>query len=354
MTGFVIPFFGLQRQYEKIKSELLDVTNNVLKSGTLMDGFYTNELENYLSLRLGAYAITCHSCTQALEMVAIYIKQHTSRPKAFIPNFTYPATANAFINTGYDIELVDTNEFGIINFEKATGTADVGVVVGLFGKKPEVTNINNNTRFKWLVYDGAQHWLSLTKKSHMGFATTISFDPTKNLSASGNGGAVITYDQGLMDFVREYRSNGKPMFKQIGTNSRMSEIDCSHVLTRSRYIDEWQIKRQKIATYWNQQFKELPLKSLCDLSEPNAIQKYVIYSGERQALRNHLTVAGIETKITYDKPLSEMLAYRDYSNPTAFSTSYMLSKGVLALPIYPELHDNEIEYIADKVKEFYK
>ena len=73
MTGFVIPFFGLQRQYEKIKSELLDVTNNVLKSGTLMDGFYTNELENYLSLRLGSYAITCHSCTQALELSLIHI-----------------------------------------------------------------------------------------------------------------------------------------------------------------------------------------------------------------------------------------------------------------------------------------
>lgn len=354
MSGFVIPFFGLERQYEKLKTELLDVTNDVLKCGKYMDGYYTLELEKFLANRLGSLAITCHSCTQALEMVAIYIKQHTSRPKAFIPNFTYPATANAFINTGYDIELVDTNEFGIINLEKTTGTADVGVVVGLYGKNPDIQNLNRNHKFKWLVYDGAQHWLSLTQKSHLGFATTVSFDPTKNLPASGNGGAIITYDQGLIDFVTAYRSNGKPLFKHIGTNSRMSEIDCSHILVRSKYIDEWQIKRQKIASYWNQQFKELPIKSLCDLTVPNAIQKYVIYTGERQALRNHLTVVGIETRIMYDKPLSEMLAFKDYSNPSAFSTSYMLSKGVLALPIYPELHDNEIEYIADKVKEFYK
>lgn len=353
MTGFVIPFYGLQRQYEKLKVELLEVTNNVLRSGSYMDGYYTLELENYLKTRLGMMAITCHSCTQALEMVAIYIKQQTSRPKAFIPNFTYPATANAFINTGYDIELCDTNEFGIINIEKLNGTADVGVVVGLYGRSPNIP-LSSNNRFKWLVYDGAQHWLCLTKNSHMGFATTISFDPTKNLSASGNGGAILTQDVGLIDFLQSYKNNGKPLFTTIGTNSRMSEIDCAHVLVRSRYIDEWQIKRKKIATYWNDQFKNLPIRSLCDLSVPNAIQKYVIYSGERGSLRNHLTVAGIETKLMYDKPLSDYIAYKEFSNPSFFSTSYMLSKGVLALPMYPELFDNEIEFIAETVKDFYK
>jgi len=356
MNGYVIPHFGLQRQYELLKDELLDVTDNVLKSGQFIEGYYTLELEKWLTARTGTYALTCHSGTQALELVALYLLERFSNPKAAVPNITYPATANGFITTGYDIELVDTNEFGIINPEKISTNVDVMVVVGLYGLDP-YNYIKHNklpTKSKYIVYDGAQHWLSLTKASSYGFATTISFDPTKNLPASGNGGAILTLDIGFLDFVKNFRSNGRPLFKTVGTNSKMSEIDCAHVLVRSRYIDEWQIKRRKIAKYWNDKFKNLPIKTMCNLNDAHAIQKYTIYTSDRTALRNTLTVAGIDTRINYDRTLNEMMAYKHYSNPSAFSTSFMLTKGVLSLPIYPELYDNEVEYIAETIIKFYQ
>lgn len=353
MSGYVIPFFGLKRQYENIKDELLDITDKVLRSGQLIEGFYTLELEKYLGQRVGSNAVICHSGTQALEIVATYLRQQLNNPKVAIPNLTYPATANAFIITGYDLLLIDTTEFGIINTEKIPKNTDITVLVGLYGKSPEI-EFKNNYNSKFIVIDGAQHWLCLTKNSNLGFATTVSFDPTKNLNSSGNGGAIISNDNDFIEFVKTYRSNGKPLFSTPGTNSKMSELDCAHVIVRSRYIDEWQIKRQKIATYWNSQFKNLPIKTLCDLSVPNAVQKYVIFSSERNALRTHLTVNTIETKISYERTLNEMVAYKEYNNPSYFSTSYMLSRGVLSLPIYPELYDNEIEFIADKVKDFYK
>lgn len=354
MSGFLIPHFGLQRQYEQIKDELLDVTDIVLKTGQLVEGYYTKELENYLTQRTGCGAVIVHSGTQALEFVAIYLKQNFSNPKAAIPNLTYPATANSFIVAGYDIELVDTNEFGIMNVDKIQGSTDVIVMVGLYGLDPKqyVSKIPIN-KSKFLVYDGAQHWLCLTTKSDVGFATTVSFDPTKNLNASGNGGAVLSNDYKFIDFLTNFRSNGRPLFKEVGTNSKMSEIDCAHVLVRAKYIDEWQIKRKKIANYWNEKFKNLPIKSLCDLTTSNAIQKYVLYASDRTALRNYLTVAGIDTRIQYEKTLSEMIAYKHYANPSAFSTSYMLTKGVLSLPMYPELYDNEVEYIAETITKFY-
>lgn len=354
MNGYLIPHFGLQRQYENIKDELLEVTNEVLKTGQFVEGYYTLQLEQWLTARTLCYAITCHSGTQALEFVALYLLENFSNPKAAIPNITYPATANSFITQGYDIELVDTNEFGVINVDKITTNIDVTVVVGLYGVDPYNHVKLHKPKSKFTVFDGAQHWLALDKNSNFGFATTISFDPTKNLPASGNGGAILTREVGLVDFVKNFRSNGRPLFKQVGTNSKMSEIDCAHVLVRGKYIDEWQIKRRKIAKYWNDKFKNLPIKTLCDLKDPHAIQKYTIYASERTALQNTLSVAGIDTRINYDRTLSEMMAYKHYTNPTALSTSYMLTKGVLSLPIYPEMYDNEVEYIAETILKFYK
>lgn len=353
MNGFVIPFFGLKRQYESVKDELLHFTEIVLQSGQLIEGFYTLELEKYLGQRVGSNAVICHSGTQALEIVATYLRQELNNPKVAIPNLTYPATANAFILNGYDISLIDTTQFGIIDVEKIQKNIDVAVLVGLYGRDPKF-GFKDKLNTKFVVVDGAQHWLCLTKESNLGFATTVSFDPTKNLNSSGNGGAILSNDTDFINFVYNYRNNGKPLFKIPGTNSKMSEIDCAHVLVRSKYIDNWQIKRKKIANYWNEQFKNLPIKSLCDLTVPHAVQKYVVYSDERNALRTYLTNNNIETRIAYDKTLNEMPAYKEYNNPSVFSTSFMLSRGVLSLPIYPELFDNEIEYIAEKVKEFYK
>lgn len=353
MSGLVIPFFGLKRQYENIKDELLDITDKVLRSGQLIEGFYTLELEKYLGQRVGSNAVICHSGTQALEIVATYLRQQLNNPKAAIPNLTYPATANAFLTTGYELNLVDTNNYGIIKTDEIQSLVDVSVIVGLYGRDPEIsykTKINSN----FVVVDGAQHWLCLNKNSNLGLATTVSFDPTKNLNSSGNGGAILTHDIDLLEFVRFYRSNGKPIFKIPGTNSKMSELDCAHVLARSKYIDDWQDKRLKIASYYNQEFSQLPIKLLCDLSVPNAVQKYVIFSNHRKELQLHMNENSIETKIAYENTLSELPAFRGYNNPSFLSTSYMLSKGVLSLPLYPELKDTEVEYVVNSLKKFYK
>ena len=353
MSGLVIPFFGLKRQYENIKDELLDITDKVLRSGQLIEGFYTLELEKYLGQRVGSNAVICHSGTQALEIVATYLRQQFNNPKAAIPNLTYPATANAFLTTGYELNLVDTNNYGIIKTDDIQSLVDVTVIVGLYGRDPEIsykTKINSN----FVVVDGAQHWLCLNKNSNLGLATTVSFDPTKNLNSSGNGGALLTHDIDLVKFASFYRSNGKPTFKIPGTNSKMSELDCAHVLVRSKYIDDWQDKRLKIASHYNQEFSQLPIKLLCDLSVPNAVQKYVIFLNNRKELQLHMNENNIDTKIAYENTLSELPAFKGYSNPSFLSTSYMLSKGVLSLPIYPELTDSEVEYIVLVVKSFFK
>jgi dTDP-4-amino-4,6-dideoxygalactose transaminase len=184
---------------------------------------------------------------------------------------------------------------------------------------------------------------------------SISFDPTKNLCASGNGGAIITNDDELYRFADAYRKNGKPEFDSVGTNSQISEQDAAHILVRAKYIDAWQTRRSTIADYWNEAFVDLPvtLFNKTEYKEPHAHQKYVIYTQDRDNLYQHLTEYGIEPKVSYDRTIAEMLAYQSYENPSMFSISTMLSKGVISLPMYPELTDNEVEYIKEKVLNFY-
>ena len=109
-----IPHFGLQRQYKNLKDELLDATDRALSTGQLVSGKYTKEFESWLAVKTKTkYAITVHSGSQALEIIARHklawhYTDNKHVPIIKLPNLTYPATLNAFINTGWKVELVDT------------------------------------------------------------------------------------------------------------------------------------------------------------------------------------------------------------------------------------------------------
>ena len=104
-----IPFTGLRKQYNELRSEILDVTDEVLRSGTLMDGNYTAEFSHWLGQKNNVkYTQLCHSGTQALEIIAQFFATqiHINPPTVVIPALTYPATANAWLRAGWPIELV--------------------------------------------------------------------------------------------------------------------------------------------------------------------------------------------------------------------------------------------------------
>ena len=223
--------------------------------------------------------------------------------------------------------------------------------MGFAGRKPwPETNYPNADG---VIVDGAQHWLA--SEGDVGSGMSISFDPTKNLPSSGNGGAIVTNDHHLYLFASTYRDNNKPAFHDIGTNSKMSEQDCAQILVRANYIDAWQVRRGEIAKYWCDKFKELPLRCLSDTTDPHAHQKFVMYLDDRNALNSHLKTNGIDSKVHYEYVLGDLpLAQdRNISRPDLMGISIMLSRGVLSLPMYPELTDSEVEYIENKVKSFY-
>ena len=350
-----ITHFGLKRQYSNLRDELLDATDRALKDGKLVGGHYTRSFEEWLKYRTKTkYAITVHSGTQALEIIARWKKiKHSEsmegNPKIRIPNLTYPATLNAFLTAGWDIELADTDKNGVIQLETGRGGI-YDCVMGFAGRKPWPNASYSNAY--GVIVDGAQHWLVC--EGDVGSGMSISFDPTKNLPSSGNGGAIVTNDEKLYLYASSYRDNNKPYFYDVGTNSKMSEQDCAQILVRTKYIDEWQRRRSNIAKYWCAEFKDLPINCLSKTVDPHAHQKFVMYLADRNSLHTHLLTDGIESKIHYEYVLGDIPIGKDLIKPDLLSNSVLLSRGVLSLPMYPELTDVEVDYIVDKVKEYYK
>jgi len=359
MSGLTIPFTGLKKQYNNLRTEILEATDEVLRSGQLMNGNYTAEFENWLAKKNSSkYAITCHSGTHALEIIASYYANQTViPPRVIIPSMTYAATANAFMRSGWDVYFVDTDQYGIIDPEAIPNDISYQaiVMVGLYG-----ASIKNLSDRRWplrsvandvvWIEDAAQHWLA-DKGIRFGNAAAISFDPMKNFACYGNGGAVVTSDIDLLEYARAWRDNGKTTHQHIGTNSRMSEIDCAQMMVKTRYIDQWQERRRDIAAYWMERLTKSSIRCLIDTKNFNGhcFHKFVIDLDQRDILRQNLALKKIETRIHYNLPLHEMGVFRQWPGPDILSRASALSRRVLSLPIYPELSDLEVDYVIDQV-----
>lgn len=360
--GLTIPFTGLKKQYNNIRTEVLDATDEVLRSGQLMNGNHTVEFEVWLAKKNNVkYAVTCHSGTHALEILANYWitrKLHLNPPTILIPTLTYAATANAFIRSGWNVHFIDTNVHGLLETKKIPRelSYQAVVLVGLYGNS--ITHYENSKIWQeWqnqditIIEDAAQHWLSANCVRIGSAGAAISFDPMKNLSCYGNGGAIVTNRSDLVEYAKSWRDNGKPTHQNLGTNSRMSEIDCATTMIKTKHIDKWQSRRATIADFWMDRFKKYPIR--CLINQTNAhnhcFHKFVIDVDNRDILQRNLNLHKIETRIHYNLPLHEISGYVRYAGPDMLSVSSALSRRVLSLPIYPELTDLEVEYIGDCV-----
>jgi len=189
----------------------------------------------------------------------------------------------------------------------------------------------------------------------LGDISVLSFDPTKNLPNYGSGGMILTDNVDLATFCKDIRNNAKEEFSVVGTNSRMSEADCAQLLVKLNYFDQWQTRRQEIASYYIERLVQLvdPVQPGPDVD--HAWHKFVVRVPDRDRLQTYLLDHGVETRIHYARPLTDYEAAFDYFD---FAREFFVGARAhciesLSLPIYPELTDAEVEYIADLVVRFY-
>jgi dTDP-4-amino-4,6-dideoxygalactose transaminase len=186
---------------------------------------------------------------------------------------------------------------------------------------------------------------------------SFSFFPSKNLGAAGDGGMMTARDAALAERVRLLREHGaKPKYYHslIGTNSRLDALQAAILRVKLRHLDRWSEKRAKNAALYDQLFEGARLtRPYRDARARHIYNQYVIRVPQRDALRQHLSERGVGTEIYYPVPLHLQqcfapLGYREGDMPQ----SEAAAREVLALPIYPELTEEQIRYVAACVRDF--
>jgi len=369
-TGSVIAFTGLPRQYQTLKHELLEATDKVLSSGQVLDGPYTMAFEQEIANRCDrAYAISVNSCTQALIFAQGVLGIGDS--KVLIPTQTFIATLNSVVLAGNEPVFCDVDDNALLDIDSCdVALAGAGVeavmYVNLFGNILDYDKLKLACKFFnpnndiAIIEDAAQSFGASYKgrpSGSLGDISVLSFDPTKNLPNYGSGGMILTDDPDIAQRCRDLKDNGKFLGNIIaGTNSKMSEVDCGHMLVKLNYFDAWQARRTKIADFYTEHLSAYVDPMLPNDNVIHAWHKYVIRVHSRHNLETYLSKHGIETKVHYEKALHEYdLAY-DYNNNynyEAFRSAVAHSKEALSLPIYPEMTDAEVETVAETIVEYY-
>jgi dTDP-4-amino-4,6-dideoxygalactose transaminase len=366
-----IPHLDLTAQYKSIRWEVRTAIDRVCESQVFILGPEVSAFEHEIASFCGAeHAIGVSSGTDAL-LVALMAAGVGAGDEVITSPFTFFATAGVIARLGarpvfVDIEPESFNLDPDQIDSQLTSRTKAILPVHLFGRCAAMEPLMDVAKKHGLVVieDAAQ---SIGAKDHHGHgAGTIgdmgcfSFFPSKNLGAFGDGGMVVTSDPKLAETLRVLRVHGgKPKYyhKQIGGNFRLDALQAAVLRVKLRYLPLWTAGRRQNANRYRQLLAHAGLSRhiVVPADVPGHIyNQFVIRCGERDALQAFLRDQNIETEIYYPVPLHRQecfaaLGYREGQFPRA----EVAASEVLALPIYPELSEEQQCYVVDRLCQFY-
>jgi len=375
-----VPFFDLTPQFSSIEEEIKSALEEVFKTQQFILGPKVEVLEQAIAQYCQTrYAIGVASGSDALLLSLMALGIGTG-DEVILPPFTFFATAGSVSRVGatpvfVDIDPETYNMDPSKIEEKITSKTKAIIPVHLFGQCVDMDPLLQIAKKKkiFVIEDAAQA-LGAEYKPHqnangqrageMGDLGCFSFYPTKNLGAFGDAGMVVTNNSDLAEKVRILRAHGsqpKYFHKWIGINSRLDTIQAAILLVKFKHLEKWTEARRKRAEQYQKLFQDL-LSSVPGLRLPmiqyknrHIFHQYVVRFPERNRLRQFLTEDGIGTDIYYPLPLHLQECYSFLKHRQGdFPISEKAAEETLALPIYPELKEEQEVFVVDRIKAFYK
>ncbi|MHC4148256.1 MAG: DegT/DnrJ/EryC1/StrS family aminotransferase [Planctomycetota bacterium] len=363
-----VPLLDLKAQYAGIKEEVMGAIERVCESQMLCLGPAVEEFERKLAEYCGCeHAIGVSSGTDALLMSLMTLEVGAGKEVITTP-FTFFATAGAIARVGAMPVFVDIDEVscnidpGLIE-EKITERTRAIIPVHLFGQVTQMKPIMEIAeRHKLAVVEDAAQAIGATqdgvKCGNFGDLGCFSFYPTKNLGGFGDGGLVTTNQKSLAKRVKLLRTHGEDpryFYRVIGGNFRLDAIQGAVLSVKLKYIDKWNEKRRQNAAIYDRIFADSAVKGpKIDANNVSTYHQYTVRVPKREKLQKYLAEKEVSTAVFYPKPLHlqdcfSELGYKKGDLPV----SERLCGEVLSLPIYPELKQEQIEYVANTVLRFY-
>lgn len=365
-----VPLLDLSVQYRAIRPEIDAAIAEVLASGRFILGPQVAALEAEVAARCGvAHAIGLASGTDALHL-ALRACDIGPGDEVITSSFSFIATAEAIALVGAvpvfaDIQPTTFNIDPKHIEERVTPRTRAIIPVHLFGQPADMDSILAVARARGLrvIEDAAQAIGGAYRGQpvgSLGDLACFSFFPTKNLGAYGDGGMVVTPDEGLARRIRRLRAHGdagRYEHAELGINSRLDEIQAAILRVKLRHLETWtEVRRANAARY--HALLEPCAAAVRPLEAPglrHVYNQYTVRVRGRDALQAHLTAQGIGTAVYYPRPIHKQPAFRGWwPGDHRLPESERAAAEVLSLPIFPELGTERLRRVAESIQAFYR
>ena len=375
-----IPLLDLKAQYSTIKKEIGHAIKEVFKSQHFILGPKVEELEKNIAVYADTkFAVGVSSGTDALlvSLMALDIKPGD---EIITTPFTFFSTAGVIARLNATPVFIDidpvTYNIDPKKIEPAVTEKTKAIIpVHLFGQSADMDPILEIAKkFSLYIIEDAAQTIGAEYKAKragsIGDLGIFSFFPSKNLGGYGDGGMVVTHNENLYEKIKSLRVHGsKPKYyhKIVGGNFRLDAIQAAVLNVKLKYLDQWSQKRRENADFFDRRFKEIGLINNSHIKTPEPVyinngsknyhiyNQYTIQAKNRDKLRLFLKENGIGAEIYYPLPLHLQECFEDLKYKKGYLlNSEKASEAVLSIPVYPELKNEQKEYIVQKIFNFYK
>lgn len=390
-----IPLIDLKAQYNSLSEELNKVTLEVLSSANYIMGNNVIEFEKEFAEFVGVkHAISVGNGTDAL-VISLKAMGIGEGDEVITSPFTFFATAEAISAVGAKPVFVDatkdTFNIDVTKIEeKITKNTKAIMPVHIFGQAADMDEINEIAKkHNLLVIEDACQAIGGTYKGRnigsLGDVACFSFFPTKNLGCAGDGGMIVTDNDDLATIIRALRTHGSGEQGQkafnlingieeevakaevvndtvynplkyynylIGFNSRLDAMQAAILRVKLKEIKKWNAKRREIVNIYNEALQNEELVTpICKEGNEHVYHMYILQSENRVEILEKLKEAGVATGVYYPVPLHLQKVYKDLGYKEGdMPVSEYLSHRTFAIPVYPELTEEQVKYIIEKIK----
>ena len=367
---YKVPFVNYPEHYRKIWDDVMNAITGALSKGDLILRDQLRQFEENIASFVGVkYAVGVNSGTDAL-FLSLKAAGVDQGDEVITVAHTFVATVSAIVYCGAKPILVDIGDDMNMDVEQVakaiTPKTKAIVPVYLNGRMCDIGKLTEiaNERDLLLIEDAAQALgatFDVKGAGSFGLTGCFSFYPAKMMGAAGDGGIVVTNDEEIAEKIRLLRDHGYQRSTGdilcYGYNSRLDNVQAAILDVKLKHLPEWIGRRRELAGLYHQGLPDLQGLELPPPPQPNdrffdVYQNYVVRSKERDKLVAHLMETGIEILISWPKPMHhhDALGLKHFHLPI----TEQISNEVLSLPMYPELSDEEVEYVIDSVHKFYK
>lgn len=368
-----VPALDLKSQYQSIRDEIDEVVRRVIETQMFVQGPEVAQLETELAEYSGAaFGIGCASGTDALLLPLLALGIGPGDEVITTP-YTFFATAGSIWRTGarpvfVDIEA-DTYNIDPSRIEAAITPRTRAIIpVHLYGQAADMDAIDAIAdRHGLFVLEDAAQAIGAAYQGRrvggLGQAAAFSFYPSKNLGGFGDGGLMTTDDPALARKLARLRVHGmEPKYhhQEVGINSRLDALQAAVLRVKLRHLDDWTARRREAAGRYDALFRAHGLDAIVTLpverpGHHHVYNQYVIrVPGEvRDALRDDLSSHQIGTEIYYPIPLHLQNCFATLGHqPGDFPVAEAAARETLALPIYPELTEEQQRHVVGSIRQF--